>query len=974
MASNLHVAGYALIVAAVAQVSPAAAQSRERATTFALERQELETALIEVGERTGREIIIAADAAAGKQSPRLRGTFTADDAIRRLLSGSGLVADFRADVVLIRAAAPLSSESESGPDLIVTGSSIRGATPAGSPSKVIDRAAIERSGYATTQQLLQSIPQAFGGGPNESTFGVSAVNGSELGQWQGASINLRGLGAGSTLTLINSHRVPLGGYGAFSDLSLIPSSAIERVEILTDGASAIYGADAVAGVVNLRLRDTFKGFETRLRVGTADGDANDVQASQLIGAGWSGGRALLAYEFYRRNSLPASARAFATEDLTRFGGGDYRTGYGLPGTITAGGETFAIPTGQDGTRLTPEQLARGQRNRGDALANTDLLPRQERHAIYASLQQDVTDQLDVFAELLFSRRYFQSRPRLDMRSPVTVPVTNPFYVDPLGTGEPVSLDYDFSRDLGPLRRRGRSEILSTTVGTRYRTGDWELQSYGVYGRERDVDRLTNYINRFRFAQVIADPDPATSLNLFGDGTYTNPRAALDPIRGSLAFTARYTFWSLTTKADGSLFALPGGDVRLAIGGEVRRETVSSQLVEDITSAAPRPSPYLEFPKARSIVAGYGELFVPIVGADNSTTLINRLDLSLALRAERYNDVGSTTNPKLGLTWEPLPGLRTRASYGTSFRAPPFINVVQTPNSRFFIPIPLPDPSAASGESNVLVLIGNDPAIRPERARTWTLGADLRPTGLPGVTASVTYFQIAYRDRIVDPSGSLTTFLLDRATYAPLLDEAPTAAAVATIYAEPRFDNPYGIAAGDIQIIADARVQNLSTVTQRGLDFDVGYVREGKIGRAEIGIDGTYIFGIRQKITDTAGETDLVGTTGNPVDLRLRGRASWSRGPLSASLFYNYVNGYRNTLIEARPRIASFSTGDVQLAFASAANDGPWSGLSVALNATNIFDAAPPFVEYFTGSKAIGYDPENASALGRSVSLQITKKW
>src|SRR3546814_3775475 len=142
---------------------------------------------------------------------------------------------------------------------------------------------------------------------------------------------------------------------------MIPAVAIERIEVIADGASAIYGSDAVAGVVNIVPRLHFEGAETSFRLGTADGDSEDIVASQIVGTAWDGGRAVVAYEFYRRDALAAADRDYVTDDLSAFGGPDLRSNYASPGTILSGGETFAIPQGQDGTSITAQDLDPGDR-------------------------------------------------------------------------------------------------------------------------------------------------------------------------------------------------------------------------------------------------------------------------------------------------------------------------------------------------------------------------------------------------------------------------------------------------------------------------------------------------------------------------------------------------------------------------------------------------------------------------------------
>ncbi len=193
-------------------------------------------------------------------------------------------------------------------EVIVTGSHIRGAQNLSSPVIRFDREDIERSGYATTQQLIQKLPQNLNN-ISDMTFG--GINGGADLTYNGSGVNLRGLGSDASLVLLNGRRMAPIGQGSFVDVSLIPLSAIERVEVLTDGASAIYGSDAVGGVVNMVLRRDFDGAETRLRYGSVtEGSYDELQAGQALGHTWDSGQALVSYEYHRQTALDATDRDF----------------------------------------------------------------------------------------------------------------------------------------------------------------------------------------------------------------------------------------------------------------------------------------------------------------------------------------------------------------------------------------------------------------------------------------------------------------------------------------------------------------------------------------------------------------------------------------------------------------------------------------------------------------------------------------
>jgi hypothetical protein len=300
--------GLSAAAAAALCAVPAVAQETA-ARRYQLSGQALGSALRNVSVSSGQAIVAPSDLVAGKTSRALVGTYSAEDAVARLLEGSGLVAVRVGNALVIRRQsaesaqdAPGDREGAGGEDILVTGTRIRGRAPVGAQVISIDRKAIEQSGRGTVQSLLQTIPQNFGGGPGETTNGVARGN-ADLNGTYGSGVNLRGLGVSSTLVLLNGERPPMAGLaGVFTDLSMIPLSAVERIELLADGASALYGSDAVAGVVNIVPRDRFTGLETSARYGRADG-LNEIQFSGIAGLGWSSGHAVLAYGGCQRRRM-----------------------------------------------------------------------------------------------------------------------------------------------------------------------------------------------------------------------------------------------------------------------------------------------------------------------------------------------------------------------------------------------------------------------------------------------------------------------------------------------------------------------------------------------------------------------------------------------------------------------------------------------------------------------------------------------
>ncbi|NNG56419.1 TonB-dependent receptor [Sphingomonas paucimobilis] len=965
------------VAALSAPLAPAAAAQEQR-QSYDLPTQPLARSLREVSMRSGRNIAAPAELLRGRTAPAVRGSYTLPEVVDALLAGSGLVARGVGDGLLIERIQ--SSDGGSGgqgapsDEIVVTGTRIRGATPVGSNLVTLDRKDIDRSGYATTQQILAALPQNFSGGANEGTVGFSVRNNSSTNFGFGSGINLRGLGTTSTLTLVDGNRQPLGGgSGSFVDLTLIPSSVIERIEVLADGASAIYGSDAVAGVVNVRLRRDLDGAETRLRYGFADG-LDEVQASQLAGFHWASGRFIAGYEYYRRGRLGSAERAYATEDLRAFGGPDYRQDYANPATIiAANGQVFGVPRGQNGTDLAASDLIPGVANLADGRRDTDLLPALKRHSAYAALEQDLGSTFKFRAQGFFADRRSSARYFPSNYGGVVVTSANPFYVDPLGTGEPVTVHYDFRPDLGPPTLDAHVTNWAGAASLDASFGAWNAELHGAYGEQRERQVTKNVPNYYRLALALADSDPATAYNLFGDGSVTS-RATIERVRGGFVQTGLSRQWSTSLKLDGPLFALPAGDVRMAVGGEYRHEWYGYSSADDEFTPGPVDAGSAGFPLGRSVVAGYAELLAPLVGPDQNVPGVDRLDLSIAGRVESYSDFGTTANPRLGLSWKPVPALTLRGTFGTSFRAPSFSDIRHGPGLNQIIPLPLPDPASATGATNVLALFGNRPDIGPEKARTWTAGFDFRPQTVPGLSISATWFDISYRDRISNVASELFSFLSQRDRFQSLITDNPAATTIAALYADPTFVNPYGIPASAVTVLVDARNANLSRTTERGLDFDIGY-RGGREGRSyELGVSGTWLAGLKQKLTATAESADVVSTIGNPVDLRLRARALATRGRASIAAYLNYVDGYLNNGVTPAEPVHSWTTVDFQLGYRLGGESGPLRDVTVSLSVTNLFDRAPPYVNNRTAFSAAGFDPENASPLGRMVAFQLVKSW
>lgn len=989
------------------------------AVAFNIEAGTLDAALMTYAKQTGRQLIYPADLVAGRRTNGLNARLSPDEALDRLLVGTGIVfQQSRPNVIVLKlrttpvatdglpdapvAAAYGSSMIVPNPGMssaethipreeppttldavVVTGSLIRGRDAGPSPVVTVSRDQLDQTGRATVADLLAEMPQNFGGVSSPDTF-LSGSDRQGTNSVASTGVNLRGLGASATLVLVNGRRMAGTGLkGDFADVSAIPTAAVERVEILLDGASALYGSDAVGGVVNVILRQDFDGAETRARLGAASGGtALERQFGQTIGKTWTSGHALLSYEYYRRDRLASAERDFtASADLRPLGGTDRRQFYSHPGNVmrldpatSAYVPMWAIPAGQNGTGLTPGSFLPGQVNLENQREQSDILPNQERNSVYLSVGQDLSDRFQLTADARYSRREFAYALPGSV-SLITVNRNNPYFVSPNGATSN-QIAYSFTDELGPLRSTGVSESLGVSAGVMADLGQtWRAEAYGAFAQETGRRSSTGRLNT-RFLQealgTIAD-DPTTSFsaahdgffNPYGDGQ-ANSRAVLDFIGGGYTHSRNHSeVASINAKADGTLFALPGGDLKAAVGLQVRRERF--ETTSDAMTSRATPTRQTTGPYERRISAAFVEFRIPIVGPENAMPGIERLEASVAARVERYDDVGTTRNPKVGLLWSPNSDLTLRASYGTSFRAPALSEVYEAqdagPN---FLPY-------QGSQRLILMRVGGNLDLRPETAKSFTAGLEFAPSAIPGLRVSAGWFDIKFTNQIAQPVSDDIFNALSNPIYAPFITAVDPRnpadlALIKALLAQSTSTNVGLFPPDAYTAIVDVRFVNTGGFQVRGMDLSASYGFDLEAGRFDLAAKASYLTDYQRRVTPEGPWTQLVDMAGQPVDLRAQGSITWTQGAFGVTASLNYVDDYRGA---EGQKISSWTTGDLQLRWQPTAEQGPMQGLVVALSVQNLLDSSPPF---YDAPQGVGYDPANADPLGRFVSLQLTKRW
>lgn len=831
---------------------------------------------------------------------------------------------------------------EAAPEIVVTGSSIRGVPPIGSNLIGVTREDIETVGAVTTPDLLATVPQlnSFNTAPRANNAGAGSF-----------APGLRSLPSSATLVLMNGHRLVAGGANETNpDFPLLPDLAIERVEIVADGASSVYGSDAIAGVVNFITRKRFSGVQANVRYGMAD-DFHSFSASGLAGREWESGSILAAYQYSENGNITGGDRDYRQLDFRPFGGVDTRAincpvpNVRIPQT---GAVTYAAPA-----------LAPNTTNFCDNAAVADLFPASRIHSGFLTGRQEIGERVTVWGDILYSDRSDTVRATPPVQS-VTLRSTNPFFIAPPGTGatqETVLFRPDNLYGRSYLENTFDTKVGNSSAGIDLELPrDFNVSVYGTYDWAKNVAFLPT-VNPVALAVAAAGTTTATALDPFGTGTSPAVVAAITDFSTNVTIRQRTKLGA--AKIDGPLATLPGGEVKIAAGAEYRRETFRQR---GFVGATPVPESL-----GRNIESVFGELFVPVFGDDNAAPMMRTLSLSLSGRYDHYSDFGSTTNPKVGVNWEPAEGVTFRGTYGKSFRAPGLRDVGATVGAYFFDAVTAGvlarDPSRGAAQVNTVYLLGGNLDLQPEKARTYSLGLDLAPSFLPGLRAAATFYDIRFTDVIGSPPTSL---IFTDPTFASVVYRNPTPAQLASLLSIAVPVNlPTPLPA--IGNLLDQRRGNFGVRETNGFDFDVNYRSGTDFGTVFAGLAGNYILKFDTQLSPSAPASDSL-RLGVPK-LTLRGTAGLSTGPVNFVTFVNYRGGVTN--IYATPTgIAEFEADPyttVDLRFSVTLPDvGLASGTELALQVNDLFDKTPPF---FPATDGIG---GNYNPIGRFVAVNLRK--
>lgn len=840
-------------------------------------------------------------------------------------------------------------------DIVVTGTLIRGVAPAGTNVVGLTRDDIITSGASSTSQLLERVTQ----GTNFNNTLSTAV-GNTGAAISTVSANLRGIGGSGgsgTLTLVDGHRVVgVGILQTIPDPNTVPPGVTERVEVVPDGGSSLYGADAVGGVINIITRRRVDGVEANARYGFAD-NYHVIDLDGTAGKQWADGSIYVSYAFSKHDALFGRDRGYVRQITP--------SNSCAPGTITVGNPLWFLFGGSPPVTYRLPDRTPGTVAQCDPTKNASLFPEETRHSVFAGVSQDFGRfKVDV-------RGFYTSRVThgySDQRTgTVTITNANPYF-QPIGTETSQSVALSFAPAFG-LSAHNDTELSTwgiTPTITMEAGGDWQVKLMGNLGRST-TEAHQQLINSAALAAAGVGTTTATALNPYVV-SQTNA-AVLAAIGNAEDFgLAKQGMDNVRLVADGTLVQLPGGRARLAVGAEYLRETFDTQRgTVLVTGGVPAPKAYGK----RTVKAVFGELSLPVFGEDNGGPGMESLVFSASGRYDDYSDFGHTFNPKLGLTYKPFDWISLRGAWGKSFTAPSLADTTGSVDTRLSLGqsfIVRPGDSAAGRPT--IILAGGNPGLKPQKANIYSLGADIEP--YKGLRFSATYWNIDLKDQIATPAftwfvntplfySALTPFYILNPTQQQVQD-------IVTSQGITTFENTTSVAAifagpAPYQLV-DLRRANLGRVKLDGIDFSAGYVATTGFGSINASLSGTYNLRNKTAATQSSPFSDaLFGSS----RLRLTGSLGASISDFRAQVTWNHSHGFDvlPASYGGQTHISSFNVFDLFFSY-DFKRDGLLKDTTLTLNVNNVFDQDPPFAN--TGS---GYT--NGSTLGRLIQLGIRKK-
>lgn len=920
------------------------------------------------------------------QRPASRRRSTLASSITHILTGGTLLL-----VGAVASTSAFAQEKATNLDRItVTGSNIpRTNTETPSPVQVVTRQEIDRTGKTTLAEYLQTIT-ADGAGSIPKTFGNGFAGG-------GAGISLRGLGAGSTLVLLNGRRMATYGLAddgqkVFTDLSTIPLDAVERVEVLKDGASAIYGSDAIAGVVNIILRSDFQGAILRASYGlSGDSDGDSKKATLTAGTGdlaSDGWNAFFSLDVGKTDAIKISDRKnrkwIGTGDTRPWGydaadsqflGGAYLS-KGTAGGVGPNGSVFddrnvtkdnpaflvALPGCANLTTI-PGQTDASAQAQGclwdPAQQYRDLTPEEKYINVFGRASFAFGEGGEIYTEIGYSKKetIFSNTPSgaagtwgypggvVTANSGSKATVLGPNHPDNPIPGQASRLRYS-AWDVGPRVTNNTNEFNRFLVGVKGNWGDWSYDTAYLHSATDLVNKRTGFLRYSAVQCALGNPNCAGGVWRIGDNANLNSQALYDYISPTISARAKSGLDMFDFTVSRSLMDLKGGPLGLAIGTEWRK-TSNSLTPQTYTDTGDIIGlGYSAYDGTQNVYAGYVELSAPV---------LEQLELSGALRYDKYESGEGKATPKLGVKWTPADWIALRASYAEGFRAP---NPAENGDGGLAAFSNASDPVRCAIDSDectartVAIITRPNKDLKPEESKSYSVGIVLQPTSSTSLTVDA--WQIKRTNEIAQGS---------------------TTAAIRAGNVVRDINNIGGVAnSGNILAVNTAYV-NANSSRVRGIDTDIRQTFDIGPGQLEMDLQWSHILKFeRTEGTETVdyagthGNCDVTNCIGTPKD-KINFGTTWRQGPWSVSGVANYIGKMDNTdkrggtyqafYADGTPvtKISSFTTFDLS---------GRWNitdAFELNASVANVFDRIAPLDPTTYGG--VNYNPMHFSgALGR----------
>ncbi len=890
------------------------------------------------------------------------------------------------------AAPALAQTAEPAQRIEVTGSSIkRIAAETALPVQVITSEDIARSGVSNAEQLLKSITAT-------STLGGSTVANTGAGGGQGgnnsvSTISLRGLGAQRTLVLINGRRSAPAGGGSAVDIATIPVSAIERVEVLKDGASAVYGSDAVAGVVNFILRRSASGTELSATLGTPtrSGGGREAKLTLFTGMGdFDADRYALTLSASVATAKPifGSDRSFARNINVEQQLDKTNPTATFPANVLLPSAQVVNPNYPNcGPYSLVSPLTTIRQCRYDNAPYIALQPESTLANLSLGARFNISADLEAYADAAYTRNETLNTTQhvlingaalpaghpyratltnlLDTQYPqfpalrsrigfawALLPPTSPYYptafanANGVPAGQPLLLQLR-SIASGVRKTEDVTDNIRLVTGVRGTALGWDYDAGLLYNQNKIK---TSLVQGWSDTDKVLRIYNSGLVNPFGDTTDAAALASVaDANYNGLWNTITTKITGVDAKASREIYKLDAGSVGLAVGAEFRKEELDIDPVQANRDfrVSGFGAPGVPTAAQRNVSSAYTELNVPI---------LKTLEANVALRYDNYENVGSTTNPKASIRWQPNSVILVRASTGKGFRAPTLIDLYQpeargitTNGSRDLLRCPPGTTGLADCSTQFVTVGGGNPALKPEKSTSTTLGFVVEPTR--DYSIGLDAFQIEITE-VIRTGLSAATILGDPARYASLITRgAPDG-------------NPSGL--GPILGISLA-LTNLGKTKVSGVDVDLkARVLNTPELKTTLRLNGTYISKYDQENLDGSYTSSInnpaASGVGIGVVLRWRHTASatFESGPWVGTLSQSYQVGYRDLLtaiqqgLTPRPAartVSSYTTYDAQVSYSGFKN------IRLSVGVKNLLDKDPPYTNYgagFVGSYDLSY--------------------